>query len=197
MLDLLRQSMPCFYSGLCCLVAVQPVQVVHWHTQRLPICKGSGQDSSPVCHCVVYAQLNKWNDLHPIINTLMNQSTYNLLNGMVLLFRLTIGLQMVSTTKLSLHYEHGPQCTPEWHSKTNVPIMNQPLRYTIVPYPIRKEQFRYFGCGQVVLPHPSWYQAGKSTKLVTTHHWSILAITFRQTGNQVHGYNVKFFGWDW
>ena len=91
--------MPRFYSGLCRLVGVQPVQVVHWHTQQLAVSKGSGRDSSQVCHYVVHTQLNELNGFHPIINTLMNKSTYNLLNGMVLLFRLTFGLRMVCTTK--------------------------------------------------------------------------------------------------
>ena len=85
---------------------------------------------------------------------------------------------------------------PEQCSKTNVTIMHQPLRYTIAPYPICKEQFRYFRCGQVVLPHPSWYQAGKFTKLVATHHQHILATMFRQTSDKIHGYSVKFLGRD-
>ena len=186
-----------FYSGLCRLVGVQPVQVVHWHTQRLTISKGSGWDSSRVCHCVVHTQLHEWNSLHPIVNTLMNKSTYNLLSGPVLAFRLTIGLQMVSTTIQSSHSEHGPQGTPERCSKTKVMIMNQPLRYTIVLYPICKEQFCYFGCCQVILPHTSWYQAGKFTKLVATHYQCILAIMFVQTGNKIYGCCGKFLVWDW
>ena len=156
MLDLLRQSMPRLYSSLCRLVGVQPVQVVYWHTQRLPIHKGSRQDSSRVCHCVVHTQLNEWNSLHPIINTLMHKSMYNLLHGTVLSFRLTVGLRMVCTTKQSSHSEHGPQGTPERRSETNIMVMNQPFRYTIVPYPICKEQFCHFRCRQVILPHPSW-----------------------------------------
>ena len=188
--------MPRFYSGLCCLVGVQPVEVVHWHTQRLPICKGSGRDSSRVYHCVVHTQLNERNGLHPIINTLVNKRTYYLLNSMVLMFRLTIYLRVVCTTKQSSHSEHGPQCMPEQRTKTNVMIVNQPFRYTIVLYPICKEQFCYFGCCQVILPHPSWYKAGKLSKLVATHHQCILAIAFGQTGNKIHGDSVKFFGWD-
>ena len=156
MLDQIRQPMPRFYSGLCHLVGVQPVQVVHWHTQRLTISKGSGRDSSWVCHCVVHTQFDEWNSLHPIINTLMNKSMYNLFNGMVLSFRLTVGLRMVCTTKQSSCSEHGPQGTPEQRSKTNVTVMNQPFRYTIVLYLICKEQFCNFGCRQVILPHSSW-----------------------------------------
>ena len=156
MLDLLRQSMPRFYSGLCRLVGVQPVQVVHWHTQQLPISKGSGRGSSRVCHFIVHTQLSEWDSLHPIINTLVNQSTYNLLNGTVLTLRLTIDLRLVCTTKQSLHSEHDPQCMPEQRSKMNVTVMNQPLRYTIVPYPICKEQFCNFRCRQVIIPHLSW-----------------------------------------
>ena len=139
--------MPCFYSGLCHLVGVQPIQVVHWHTQRLTISKSSGRDSSRVCHRVVHTQLNKWNSLHPIINSLMNKSTYYLLNGMVLSFCLTIGLRMVCTTKQSSCSEHGPQCMPERCSETNVTVVNQPFRNTIVPYPICKEKFCHFWCG--------------------------------------------------
>ena len=148
--------MPRLYSGLCRLVGVQPVQVVHWHTQRLPISKGSGRDSSRVCHCVIHTQLNEWDSFHPIINTLMNKSTYNLLHGTVLTFRLTVGLWVIGTTKQSSRSKHGPQRTPERRSETNVTVMNQPFWYTIVPYPICKEQFCYFGRGQLVLPHPSW-----------------------------------------
>ena len=77
------------------------------------ISKGSRQDSSRVCHCVVHKQLNEWNSLHPIINTLMNKSMYNLINRTVLFFRLTIGLQIGCTTKQSSCSKHGPQCTPE------------------------------------------------------------------------------------
>ena len=91
--------MPRFYSGLCRLVGVQPVQVVHWHAQQLPIRKGSEQDSSRVCHCVVYTQINEWNSFHPVVNTLVNQGTNYLLNGTVLTFRLTVGLRVISTTK--------------------------------------------------------------------------------------------------
>ena len=189
--------MPRFYSGLCCLVGVQPVQVVHWHTQRLTVCKGSGRDSSRVCHCVVHTQFDKRNSFHPVINTLMNQSTYYLLNGMVLTFRLTIGLRMVCTAKQSLRPEHGSQCTPERRSKTNVTVMEQPFRYTTVPYPICKEQFCNFGCRQAILPHPSRNQAGKFAKLVATHHECIFASAFGQTCNKIHGGRVKFFGWDW
>ena len=91
--------MPRFYSGLCRLVGVQPVQVVHWHTQRLTVCKGSGRDPSRVCHCVVNTQFDKWNSFHPVVDTLVNQSTNYLLNGTVLTFRLTVGLRVISTTK--------------------------------------------------------------------------------------------------
>ena len=171
--------------------------MVHWHTQQLPICKGSGRDSSRVCHCVVHTQFNERNSFHPVINTLMNQSTYYLLNSMVLTCRLTVGLRMVCTAKQSLRPEHGPQCTPEQRSKTNVMVMNQPFRYTIVPYPICKEQFCNLGCRQVILPHPSWNKAAKLPRLVATHHNRILAVTFRQNGDEIHGDGIKFFGWDW
>ena len=189
--------MPRFYSGLCRLVGVQTVQEVHWHTQRLTVCKGSWRDPSRVCHCVIHTQFDERNSFHPIVNTLMNQGTNYLLNGTVLTFRLAVGLGVISTTKQSLRSEHGPQCTPERRSETNVTVVNQPLRYTIVPYPIRKEQFCHFGCRQAILPHPSWNQAGKFAKLVATHHQCVLAVTFRQTGDKIHGDCIKFLGWDW
>ena len=47
----------------------------------------------------------------------------------------------------------------------------------------------------MVVPHPSWYQAGKFTKLVATHHQHILTIMFRQTGDKIHGYSFKFLSW--
>ena len=75
--------------------------------------------------------------------------------------------------------------------------MNQPLRYTIVPYSISKEQFCNFGCRQAILPHPSWNKVGKFSKLVAAHHQCILAIVFGQTGDKIHGDCIKFLGWDW
>ena len=137
--------MPCFYSGLHRLVGVQPIQVIHWHTQQLTICKGSGWHSSRIHYHIVNAQLHECNSFHPIINPLVNKSMYNIFDSMVLTFHLIISLQMVSTTKQSLHSEHGPQGMPEWCSKTNVTIMNQPFRNIIVLYPICKEQFSTSG----------------------------------------------------
>ena len=144
-LNLLRQSMLYLDSGLCRLVGVQPVQVVHWHTQQLPIHKCSWQHSSRVCHCSVHPQFNQWSSLHPIINALMNKNTNKLFDSVVLALHLTVSLRVISNTKQSSTFKHGPQHTPEWCSKVHVMIMKQLLRNTIVLYSFCKKRFCYLG----------------------------------------------------
>ena len=147
--------MPRFDSALYCLVVVQPIQAMHWHLQQLIICKGTGQHTSWVCHCIIYTQFHKWKSLHPIANTLMNKSINKLFDGAVLMFYLTVGLWVISTTKQCLHSEHVPQGTSEQCSKMHVMIVNQWFRNTMVSYPICKEQFCNFMHRQLVFHHLS------------------------------------------
>ena len=112
-LNLIKQSMPHFNSGLCRFFGVQPIQVVHRHSQQLTVSKGSRQYTSRICYCIVSTILQDWNSFHPINNSLMIKCMYDLFDGTVLMFCSTIGLWVIGTTKQSLHSEHGTQGKPE------------------------------------------------------------------------------------
>ena len=170
--------------------------MVDWHLQCLTIYYIRGRHTSGVRNSIINGKFNNGNTLQPISDALVAHGSYDLFDGPILPLSLSVSLRMVGRAEQCSSAKHTPQCAPEGGSKMRVAVMEL-IRDTKMAHYIIKEQFRHFGCGQSMFPHPSWNQLKELRELVDTHQQCITTLNNRQISYGIHGPHIKFLVRNW